>query len=145
MQTSDGKDYFGRISEVTAALERAKLELREAENSRDALKRQILGEEPVLLPEAPETTSGISIPEIDGRIDTLKKNLDGLLQRFTDRHPDVVGTRRMIGELEEQKKSEIAARKKAALSSPASVANTNPVYQQLKISLAENEATVAFV
>ncbi len=143
LQTSDGKDYFGRISEVTAALERAKLELREAENSRDALKRQILGEEPVLLPEAPETTSGISIPEIDGRIDTLKKNLDGLLQRFTDRHPDVVGTRRMIGELEEQKKSEIAARKKAALSSPASVANTNPVYQQLKISLAENEATVA--
>jgi len=52
-QTSDGKDYFGRISEVTAALERAKLELREAENSRDALKRQILGEEPVLLPDVP--------------------------------------------------------------------------------------------
>ena len=142
-QTADGKDYFGRISEVTAALERAKLELREAENSRDALKRQILGEEPVLLPEAPETTSGISVPEIDGRIDAMKRNLDSLLQRFTDRHPDVVGTRRMISELEEQKKTEISARKKAALSSPASIANTNPVYQQLKISLAENEATVA--
>lgn len=142
-QTSDGKDYFGRISEVTAALERAKLELREAENSRDALKRQILGEEPVLLPDVPETASGVSIPEIDGRIDTLKRNLDGLLQRFTDRHPDVVGTRRMISELEEQKKSEIAERKKAASSSPVSTANSNPVYQQLKISLAENEATVA--
>jgi len=143
LQTSDGKDYFGRISEVTAALERSKLELREAENSRDALKRQTLGEEPVLLPETPDTTSGVSIPEIDGRIDALKKNLDTLLQRFTERHPDVVGTRRMIGELEEQKKSEIAARNKAALSSPVSAVNSNPVYQQLKISLAENEATVA--
>ena len=142
-QTSDGRDYFGRVSEVSAALERAKLELREAENSRDALKRQIVGEEPVLLPDAPETTAGVSIPEVDGRIDTLKRNLDSLLQRFTDRHPDVVGTRRMIKELEDQKREEVAARKKVAVSSPASVANTNPVYQQLKISLAENEATVA--
>jgi polysaccharide chain length determinant protein (PEP-CTERM system associated) len=49
----------------------------------------------------------------------------------------------MIKELEEQKRQEIGARKKVAVSSPASVANTNPVYQQLKISLAENEALVA--
>lgn len=142
-QSADGRDYFGRVGEVSAALERAKLELREAENSRDALKRQIIGEEPVLLPDTPEVTAGISIPEIDGRIDVLKKNLDGLLQRFTDKHPDVVGTRRMIKELEEQKREEIATRKKVAVSSPASLANSNPVYQQLKISLAENEATVA--
>ena len=142
-QTSEGKDYFGRIGEVSALLERSRLELREAENSRDALKRQIVGEEPNLLPDAPELTSGVSVPEIDGRIDVLKRNLDGLLQRYTDRHPDVVGTRRMIQELEEQKRAEIAARKKVAVSSPASVANTNPVYQQLKVSLAENEATVA--
>ena len=142
-QTSDGKDYFGRIGEISASLERSKLELREAENSRDALKRQVVGEEPVLLPDAPESTTGISIPEIDGRIDAMKRNLDGLLQRFTDKHPDVVGTRRMIKELEDQKKEEVAARKKIPASSPASLVNANPVYQQLKISLAENEATVA--
>lgn len=142
-QTSEGKDYFGRLGEVSGALERAKLELREAENSRDALKRQIVGEEPALLPDVPEATSGVSVPEIDGRIDTLKRNLDGLLQRYTDLHPDVVGTRRMIKELEEQKREEITARKKTAVSGPAWVANTNPVYQQLKISLAESEATVA--
>jgi polysaccharide chain length determinant protein (PEP-CTERM system associated) len=143
MQSSDGKDYFGRISELSSALERSKLELREAENSRDAIKREIIGEEPVLLPDTPETTAGISIPEIDGRIDAMKRNLDGLLQRFTEKHPDVVGTRRMIKELEEQKREEIAARKKVSSSSPASLVNNNPVFQQLKISLAENEATVA--
>ena len=49
IQTTEGKDYFGRVSEVSALRERSKLELREAENSRDALKRQIVGEEPCLL------------------------------------------------------------------------------------------------
>ncbi len=143
LQTGDGKDYFGRISEVSAALASSKLELREAENSRDALKRQLLGEEPVLLLDTPEMTSAISIPEIDGRIDVLKRNLDGLLQRFTEKHPDVIGTRRMINELEEQKRAEIAARQKVAPTNPASLTNNNPVYQQLKVSLAESEATVA--
>ncbi len=140
---SEGKDYFGRIGEVSAALERAKLDLREAENSRDALKRQILGEEPSLLPDAPESTTSASLPEIDGRIDVLKRNLDGLLQRYTEKHPDVVGTRRMIKELEDQKKEELASRKKAAVANPAAAMKDNPVYQQLKISLGENEAIIA--
>jgi polysaccharide chain length determinant protein (PEP-CTERM system associated) len=143
LQTSDGKDYFGRIGEIGSALERSKLELREAENSRDALKRQIVGEEPVLLPDTPGATTSVSLPEIDGRIEAMKRNLDGLLQRFTDQHPDVVGTRRLIKDLEAQKREEIASRKKIDPSSPASMVNNNPVYQQLKISLAENEATVA--
>ena len=135
--TGDGKDYFGRMGEVSAELERARLELREAQNSRDALKRQIAGEEPVLMSGA---SGGVPVSEIDGRIDALKRNLDSLLQRYTDKHPDVVGTRRMIQELEAQRRQELATRKTV---SPAMVANANPVYQQLKVSLAENEASVA--
>ena len=142
IQTEEGKDYFGRISAVSADLERAKLELREAENSRDALKRQLVGEGSSI-PESPDMIAGISVPEIDGRISALKSNLDGLLQRYTERHPDVVGTRRMIKELEEQKVVEIEARKKAAATTSVTVADANPVSQQLKISLAENEANVA--
>ena len=143
LQTADGKDYFGRIGEISAILASSKLELREAENARDALKRQLVGEEPSLLPDTPENNAAISLPEIDGRIDVLKRNLDGLLQRYTEKHPDVVGTRRMIKELEEQKQEEISVRKKVATTSPVSLTNTNPVYQQLKVSLAENEATIA--
>lgn len=143
LQSGDGKDYFGRIGETSSLLERSRLELREAENSRDALKRQILGEDPVLLPDSQESTSGVSVPEIDGRIEAMKRNLDALLQRFTDQHPDVAGTRRVIKELEEQKRQEVTARKKAAIDSPVSSVNNNPVYQQLKIALAESEANVA--
>lgn len=134
----------GRLGELSAQLNQARLELREAENSRDAIKRQLAGEEPVLLPDTPGSESSISIPDIDGRIDAQKRNLDALLQRYTEQHPDVIGTRRIIKELEEQKLKEIAARKKAAAVNPAVASvNANPAYQQMKISLAEAEATIA--
>ena len=79
MQT-EGKDSIDRLSDIVNSLNKAKLELREAENSRDALRRQILGEEPVFLPDTPGSESGMSLPEIDGRIDAQNRNLDNLLQ-----------------------------------------------------------------
>ncbi|MBK6337330.1 MAG: chain length-determining protein [Betaproteobacteria bacterium] len=146
LASGEGKDYYGRVGEISAQLNQARLELREAENSRDALKRQILGEEPVLLPEsAPEPAAGVSLPEIDGRIEALKRNLDTILLRYTDQHPDVLGARRVIADLEEQKRQQLAARAKVAKANPTAAGsiNSNPVYQQLKVSLAESEATVA--
>lgn len=135
-----GKDYVSQVGEVAAQLAAARLALREAENSRNALQRQLAGEEPVLLPEAPVDRK-VSIPEIDGRIDALQKNLDGLLQRYTDAHPDVVGTRRIIEQLQEQKKAEVAARQDQG--GGYGDVNSNPVYQQMKLALADAEANVA--
>lgn len=146
LATGDGKDYYGRMAEVSSQLNQARLELREAENSRDALKRQIVGEEPVLLPERPEAAlATASVPEIDGRIDALKRQLDTILLKYTEQHPDVLGVKRIIEDLEEQKRQYLAARAKAAkpASGPTVSVNSNPVYQQLKVSLAEAEATVA--
>ena len=141
-QVDKNKDYFTGVTDASNRLQQARLELKEAENSRDVLKRELTGEEPVLLPDNQVNTSLISIPEIDGRIDVLKRNLDGLLQKYTEKHPDVVGTRKVIEQLEDQKKKEVLARKKASGSSQSSI-NSNPVYQQLKVSLSEAEANVA--
>lgn len=143
-QGPEGKDHFAQMSQVSTQLEQSRLELREAEQSRDALKHQLLGEEPSLLPDiGRESTAGVSIPEIDSRLDALQRNLDGMLQRFTDKHPDVVSTRRLIKELEEKKRDEVVARRKAALSNPTTSVSVNPVQQQLRISLSEGEANVA--
>jgi len=142
MQT-EGKDSIDRLSDIVSSLNKSRLELREAENSRDALRRQILGEEPVIIPDSPGSESGVSLPEIDGRIDAQKRNLDNLLQKYTDKHPDVVGTRRLIKDLEEQKRQELIARRKFAQANPGSTISNNPVFQQLKVSLAESEANVA--
>ncbi len=143
VQSGEGKDHFSKMTETSALLEQSRLALREAEQSRDALKRQLLGEEPVLLPDTTqESISGVSIPEIDSRLDAMQRNLDALLQRYTDKHPDVVSTRNRIKELEEQKRKEVAARRNTAatVSSPT---GANPVQQQLKIALSEAEASVA--
>lgn len=142
IQPEEGKSMASRLSEITIELNKARLEFREAENARDAIKRQLVGEDPVLL-DAPGSERGIAVPEIDGRIEAQKRNLDTLLQRYTDQHPDVVGTRRLIRELEEQKRQEVAILRKAAATNPALAINNSPVYQQLKVSLAEAEANVA--
>lgn len=144
-QSSEGKDHFARMSQVAGQLEQSRLELREAEHSRDSLRRQLVGgDEPSLLPETgQEAIAGVSVPEIDSRIDALQRNMDAMLQRFTEKHPDIVSTRRLIKELEDKKREEIAARRKAAATNPTSSTTVNPVQQQLKISLSETEARVA--
>ena len=143
LETADGKGAMDRLSDIAGLLQKSRLELREAENSRDALRRQIMGDEPVLLPEAPGADASISLPEIDGRIDAQKRNLDALLQKYTEKHPDVIGIRRLIKDLEEQKRQEILSRRQFALANPGVGISNNPVYQQLKVSLGEAEANVA--
>ncbi len=138
----EGKNYFSRIGDISAKLKDARLELREAENSRDVIRRELSGEEPVLLPETAESASLVSVPEIDGRIDAQKRNLDSLLQRYTEQHPDVVGARKLIAQLEEQKRQEVLARRKASAGQVVSD-NGNPVVQQLKVALTEAAANVA--
>jgi polysaccharide chain length determinant protein (PEP-CTERM system associated) len=139
--SADGKDYFARMTAAAEELSRAKLELRAAQESRDALKRELAGEEPILLAEPPRT-SHVVVPEIDGRLEALRKQLDELLRRYTESHPDVQGTKRVIDQLEAEKRVEQAARSKDAAKNSTSFAQ-NPVIQQLKVTLAEAEANVA--
>jgi polysaccharide chain length determinant protein (PEP-CTERM system associated) len=143
-----GKDSFTRMSELTTQIQQARLQLREAENSRDAMKKQLeSGEaEVVFSQKGADPVADVSVPELDGRIDGLKRNLDEMLRRYTEAHPDVTGTRRMIAQLEEEKRREVEKRKKAAAEAKAAgvaVPTSNPVVQQLKVALAEAEANVA--
>lgn len=137
-----GKDYFLRMEELSNRIKETQLELREAENSRDALTRQMSGEDPMVYDRS-DATQNDPVSEIDARIDALKRNLDGLLQKFTEEHPDVVGTKRVIAQLEEQRRREIAAREKLPPSKRAPSGSSNPVYREIKVSLAKAEANIA--
>lgn len=138
-----GRDYFGRIAALTEELAKLRVELRVAEQSRDSLKRGLADEEPNLLAEVP-ATANIAVPELDTRIDVQRRQLDELLRRYTDEHPDVAATRRMIAALEEQRRQELEARRRAAAKAQAkSPAATNPVFQRIKIAMAEADSNVA--
>lgn len=100
----------------------------------------------MILPERMSSASlaSVSVPELDGRIESQKKSLDALLLRYTDQHPDVVAARKLIEELEAQKSQEIQIRRKTMGNGPAMAgAGASPVMQQMKIALGEAEANVA--
>jgi polysaccharide chain length determinant protein (PEP-CTERM system associated) len=152
MQDTAGKDSAARLLELSRQLEDAKLQLREAENARDAARQQLAAERagnradklPDLLAQAEVS---IATPEIDSRIDAQKRSLDALLQRFTEQHPDVVSARRLIKDLEEQKKREVAEQRKlaAARQQPGGDAagNASLAAQELNRVVATSEVQVA--
>jgi polysaccharide chain length determinant protein (PEP-CTERM system associated) len=158
-QGGDG-NVATRLTDVSNQLDAARLQLREAEQAREAARRQLAEARgqggssalPDLLGSAGGLGSGASIatPEIDARIDGQRRNLDALLQRYTDAHPDVTGTRRLIAELEEQKKREVAelqrkaaAAAAAAVSTGGSTASDSLAVQELSRMLATAEVQVA--
>lgn len=139
-----GQDTASRFSELGNTLSQARLELREAESAREAARRQ-LDEAKALARSIPvESTLSLATPELDARIDALKRNLDSLLQRFTDQHPDVLNTRQLIRELEDQKKRELTELRRQAKASPGvSVAQNSPAILEMTRILSNAEVQVA--
>ncbi|ODV12157.1 MAG: chain length-determining protein [Rubrivivax sp. SCN 70-15] len=150
MQSPDGKSAATRVAEISAQLQQAQLDLHEAESSRDAAKKQLAelnGQSKDLLTQSLLQESAISVatPELDARIDAQKRNLDNLLQRYTDQHPDVIATRQLIKDLEAQKKVEVAKLRKEALAAPmpGGGAGGSMAAQELSRVLATTEVQVA--
>ena len=141
-----------RVRALAQQLDQTRMQLREAENARDAAKAQMAaygkggGEAGGLGP----ASIPVATPEIDARIAAVTRGLDELLLRYTEQHPDVVRARRLIRELEEQKAKEIAQmREKMLAAGPASsgVADSSSVYtplqQQMGQMVASAEVQVA--
>jgi len=130
-----GTDYSSNLGDLADKLAQARLELTEAEQARNAIKRQIAGED--MAPSNVEQQ--ISNPEIDGRISTLEKQLDALRMQYTEEHPDIVSAKRLIASLQQRKKDE--AKKAAKSGDPG--ANYSPMLQQMNVALSVEEARVA--
>ena len=139
LMPQQGSDYYAQLSLAVEDLNKTKLELREAEQARDAIKRQITGDEPVLMVDQSDSASSIVNVELDSRIEILNKNLDTLRLNFTELHPDIISAKRLIAQLEERKKEEAKLIKHSA--DPGK--NYSPMLQQLNVALAEAEADVA--
>lgn len=137
------QDYYARVSALSDSVARLRIELSAAEQARDAFRRELANEDPNLPAEISPPPSG-PLPESVARLEAQRRQLDELNRRYTDAHPDVMNARRVVGELEAEEKArkEAEARALAKLGKPAK-APTSPVYQKLRVSLAEAEAQVA--
>ena len=130
-----GGDSGSQLLAMNDSLSQARLELAEAVQARDTIRREVLNTESSLRSNNPSLASN---PEIDERIQTLRKNLDALRLQFTEQHPDIVSTKRLITQLEVRKSDEAKVRQP-----DSDIVTGNPVLQQLKISLSVAEARVA--
>ena len=137
--SSTGGNYYTGLQNAMAELEAAKLNLSEAINQRNAIQEQLENEE-----EAEESLlfgsgaiSGSATTSYDPRIQSLQLQMDDLLIRFTEKHPDVVTIKAQIADLEAKRVAELAAFK------DADVDPENPMIQSLKLSLNQANAQVA--
>jgi protein tyrosine kinase modulator len=147
---ASGQDVVGQMLALEGDIEKARTELRVAEQRRDALRRQLASEDPVFLSNRADSNAGSvagvdPLADLDSRADALRRNLDELLRKYTDQHPDVVGTRRILADLEKQREAMLEEMKRGGQPTTRGTTRREPnlVYQQLKVALAEAEANVA--
>lgn len=149
-----GQDYVARVNDLQNQVTQSRLALREAENARESIRRQLADEQAAYAAQLKAIgtnnsvgNSNIRVPDVDDRLDAQRKRLDELRTRFTEEHPDVLGARRVIAQLEAQRRQELEAiRKKLAESSSdqrAAALPPNRVLEQLRIDMSDVDARVA--
>ncbi len=127
---------------------RAETDLSIAVSRRDELSRQLHGDAAI-------SAAGTSAPVISGRGvagggDTLSRiqqaqaNLDELLLKFTDKHPDVIAARATLDELKKRRATELESLRRGDASAVASSgAGNNPVYQNIQLELNKEDVEIA--
>jgi polysaccharide chain length determinant protein (PEP-CTERM system associated) len=138
---SEGQTYNTRLQQAATDLSAVRLELTQVENRRNSLQRQLQD----ALQQQLRGDSEVVVLPIDQRIQTLQQNLDELLIRFTEKHPDVDILKQTIADLKKQREQD-RVRYTASLAESGGSArgqNVNTVYQQLKVRIAEEEANIA--
>jgi polysaccharide chain length determinant protein (PEP-CTERM system associated) len=145
MMEGEQVDYYSRLRAAKEELEATRAKLSIAINRRDELHRQLEGDEPVFGIMSPAGTfrgSG-QVSTFDARIQDRQRQLDELLLKYTDKHPEIIALRAMIRRLEGKKRQELEAQKTMGGNTLAAPLELNPVIQRIHIALNETEVEIA--
>lgn len=152
-------NYYSHVQNIREQHKRTESQIAEAITVRDEFKQQ-LSAVPQFLElagGAPDLAFAASIgdgPESDTqlRIFELQKVIDSLLTRYTEKHPDVASTQKRLGALKEELAAERGApgpgdqpppEQQLAAAEAGKNVVPNPVYEQLKLQLVQQEAAIA--
>ncbi len=135
-------DHFSRMALLSEEISRLQVELGAAEQSRNALRRELAAVEPQVTADSLRSANASPrLNEIESRIDAERRQLNELLSRFTDQHPDVAHLRRSIASLEAERTRYV--RQAMTDRSRGGAAAADPVFQRVRTALADAEANVA--
>jgi polysaccharide chain length determinant protein (PEP-CTERM system associated) len=142
---TSGQGYVQQMGTLTEQIKDSRIELRVAEQTRDSIKKQLDEQTRGGSAATDKRAAMVAVPELDARISEQKRQLDELLRKYTDEHPDVVSTKRLLNQLLEDRKREIEARSRAAENEPGNPYSGDPVAQQLKVALNDADANVTAI
>jgi polysaccharide chain length determinant protein (PEP-CTERM system associated) len=131
-------ELSARLIALNTRIENTTLELREAEMKRASLERQVNGEAEVTVLATREGQFRARIAELQAKLDTLRLS-------FYDTHPDVVQLKNQIQDLRAEASAQRERREKAKPSErvePDETVVNNPVYQQLRRELLQNQLSI---
>ncbi len=139
--------YFNQLQTETDAAKKAETDLAIALSRRDELAKQLRSDDTI-------SAAGSSGTSIGGRTtggsDTLSRiqetqaQLDSLLLKYTDKHPDVIATKATLAELKARRVTELESLRRGDAGAVASSgAGNNPVYQAIQLELNKQDVEIA--
>lgn len=133
-QPGSATDVNTRIGALRTQVEQARMHLMEQRSREGALASQLSGESAVTAVQTRENLYRTQLIE-------LQNELDGLLLRYTEKHPDVVRVRHQMADVRAaMQRAQTQPRESGDLSADARV---NPLYLELRSQLAETRREIA--
>jgi polysaccharide chain length determinant protein (PEP-CTERM system associated) len=143
---ADGDGSLSRLDQTRAVVARLKLDLSDVVTKRDAMQKELAAVPAMLsVDKVPQViVTGGRLSPTDERLQELRRNLDSMLLKYTEDHPDVKATRKQMAQIEaEAARASGGAGKSGGGVSKGEVANS--IYEQIKLRLVDAEAAVAAV
>ncbi len=139
----EGQGIYSRINALETRIQETKLSLSEAENRSKTLQNQIAS----LKDKSSNNSSSINTPQnqLDARIDSLETRLDELLLKYTEQHPDVISTRRVLEQMKQQKQAQGDEQESndPNNNNVSKDIQNSSLYQELNVLLGEAQAEVS--
>ena len=122
-------NVLARIENLRRDIENLKLEIQQTESEVRLTRSQLENEEPVR-----RITVDPGRSSAERRLAALRQEMDSLLLRFHEKHPDVMSIKDQIADLENQVSTQSDDSREGSVTEVLE----NPVYENLKIQLSES-------
>jgi polysaccharide chain length determinant protein (PEP-CTERM system associated) len=138
-------DNGSRLDQVRGAVTRAKFELADAITKRDALQKELASVPATLtVDRGPQVVvNNGRLSPVEERLQEIRRNLDGLLLKYTENHPDVKAARQAIAQLQTEAGKVLGGAGGQAVNTANKGQIANGVYDQIKVKLVDAESIVA--
>lgn len=133
-QDGTESSVLSRIESLRRDIENLKLEIQQTESEVELTRRQLENEQPVR-----RVTVDPGKSSAERRLAALRLELDSLLLRYHERHPDVVSIQDQIADLEKRVSTQTDDDRDGGVTEVME----NPVYENLKIQLSDSTTRLA--